>query len=208
MKTFVVAGTDTDVGKTAVAAMLTLALDGLYWKPIQCGTEGGTDSEIVARLGGQVLPEAYCLSAPLSPHRAAELQNVAIAWDNLALPSNIPADKTLIVEGAGGLMVPVSRALLQIELIARWHAPVILVARTALGTINHSLLSLEALRLWRVPVHGIIFVGDEIADSERTITEMGKVKRLGRLPMLPSLTAPALRDAFAANFQRSDFALG
>ena len=208
MKTFVVTGTDTDVGKTVVAAILTVALDGLYWKPIQCGIEGGADREKVAAFGGQVLPEACRLHAPLSPHRAAELQNVAIDWSALALPRNIPADKTLIVEGAGGVMVPVSRRLLQIELFAHWHAPVILVARTALGTINHSLLSLEALRLWRVPVHGIIFVGDENGDSERTITEMGLVKHLGRLPILSSLNEAALRESFSKHFRRGDFALG
>lgn len=203
-----VTGTDTDVGKTVFAAMLTLALDGLYWKPIQCGTDDGTDTKTVSALSGRVHPEAYVLRAPLSPHRAAELENRTIDWNALDLPQNVPANTTLIVEGAGGLMVPVTRDLLQIELFARWHKPVILVARTTLGTINHSLLSLEALRLWRIKVHGIVFVGDEMPDSERTITEIGNVKHLGRLPRLPALNETALRQAFADHFKQSDFALG
>ncbi len=208
MKAFVVTGTDTDVGKTVVSAMLTLALDGLYWKPIQCGTDDGTDTKTVSALSGRAHKEAYVLRAPLSPHRAAEVENRTIDWNALDLPRDVPENTTLIVEGAGGLMVPITRDILQIELFARWHAPVILVARTALGTINHSLLSLEALRLWRIKVHGIVFVGDEMPDSESTIVDMGGVKHLGRLPRLPALNEGALRQAFADHFKLSDFALG
>jgi dethiobiotin synthetase len=113
--------------------------------------------------------------------------------------------RTLIIEGAGGLLVPLNRSFLQIELFARWGAPVVLVASTRLGTINHSLLSIEALQRRRIPLLGVAFVGDENADSERTITTMGGVRRLGRLPHLDRLDAASLGSAFAANFRATDF---
>lgn len=208
MNPLIVTGTDTGVGKTIVSAMLTLALGAIYWKPIQSGTAGGTDTERVAALTGlppsHFLPERYVLREPLSPHRAAELDGVAIKLANLALPDG-PANRALIVEGAGGVLVPINRALLQVELFARWGAPVILVARTALGTINHTLLSLEALKARSIPLLGVVFVGDAMPDSEQTIVEMGQMKRLGRLPLLPDMNAGRLRAAFDANFSARDF---
>ena len=208
MKPLIVTGTDTGIGKTVVCAMLTLALDGFYWKPIQSGTVGGTDRENVIALtalpGSRFFAEQYVLREPLSPHRAAELDGVRIDPSNLDLPV-APQDRWLFVEGAGGVMVPISRELLQIELFARWRAPVILVARTALGTINHTLLTLEALKRRAIAVAGIIFVGDSMPDTERTISEMGAVKRLGRLPFLSSLDAASLREAFSSHFEQRDF---
>ena len=123
---------------------------------------------------------------------------------NLALPEG-PEDRWLIVEGAGGILVPITRDILQAELFSRWRAPVIVVARTSLGTINHTLLTLEALKRRAIDVLGIIFVGDSNPDNERTIAQMGAVKPLGRLPLLPSPDAPSLREAFAAHFARRDF---
>ncbi len=209
MKTLVVTGTDTGIGKTVVAAMLVLALDAFYWKPIQSGLTDGTDTNTVATLTGvsvaRLLTEAYSLREPLSPHRAAELDGVVIDPARLALPV-IPPGSSLIVEGAGGVLVPVTRSLLQIELFARWQAPVVVVARTALGTINHTLLSIEALRARDIPVQGIVFVGDENSDTQRTIGEFSGAKVLGRVPILKYLDAAALRNAFAQNFQREDFA--
>jgi dethiobiotin synthetase len=209
VKSIIVTGTDTGVGKTMVAAMLTLALDGIYWKPIQSGTDDGTDRERVAELT-QLPPERfraerYRLSAPLSPHRAAELDGVAIALEALDLPVNIPPNHRLIIEGAGGVLVPVTREYLQIELFSHWRAPVVVVARTALGTINHTLLTLEALRRRDIAVLGIIFVGDANADNERTIAEMGKVRRLGRLPFLPQPDKDSLLEAFHVHFNARDF---
>ena len=208
MKTLVVTGTDTDAGKTVVSAMLTLALDAYYWKPIQSGTEGCTDRERVAGMTGlpatRFLPERYILKEPLSPHRAAELDDVAIDIADLALP-RAPEDTWLIVEGAGGALVPLNRSTLQIDLFARWNAPVLVVARTALGTINHTLLTLEALKARAIPVLGLIFAGDAMPDTERTIVEFGGVKKLGRLPRLAALEPEALRAAFAAHFDRRDF---
>lgn len=206
MASLIVTGTDTGVGKTVAAAMLTLALDGFYWKPIQSGTKGGTDREAVAAMTGLPMPrllrEAYVLKEPLSPHLASERDGVTINPDALALPS---VNGPLIVEGAGGVLVPITRTVLQIELFARWGLPVVLVARTALGTINHTLLSLEALQRRNIPVLGVIFVGDAMEDSEKTSVALGKTKRLGRLPILPRLDAGSLRAAFAAHFDMRDF---
>ncbi len=203
---FVVAGTDTDVGKTVFAAALVAALDGCYWKPVQCGLAGETDAACVQRLSGlppaRILPEAYRLNAPASPHLAAEREGVAIDIEALALPATA---RPLVVEPAGGLMVPLTRALLQIDLIARWGVPVILCAATRLGTINHSLLSIEALKRRGIALAGIAFIGDEQADVERTIVEMGAVRRLGRLPRLAPLDAQTLRAAFERHFKRADF---
>jgi dethiobiotin synthetase len=205
---FVIAGTDTDVGKTVFAAALTGALDGSYWKPIQSGTDGGGDLDIVGRLSGlpreRLLPEAYRLSRPLSPHRAAELDGVEI--DVARLEEGLPEARPLIVEMAGGLLVPLSRKHLQVRLLQKWDIPVILVARTALGTINHSLLSIFALRMHEVSIHGIAFVGDANEDSERTISDFGQVRRLGRLPNLAPLDASTLRQAFSEHFRLEDFA--
>ncbi|HVE12091.1 MAG TPA: dethiobiotin synthase [Elusimicrobiota bacterium] len=199
---FVVAGTDTGVGKTVFAAGLVQALDGCYWKPVQSGLEE-VDSETVRRLSGlsaeRVLSERYRLSRPLSPHRAAELDGTSVDPARLArLPDT---DRPLVVELAGGLLVPLTRSVLQIDLLAGWGAPVILCARTALGTINHSLLSLEALRARRATVAGIAFIGDANEDSERTICDLARVPRLGRLPRLAELDARTLRAAFAAGFR-------
>ncbi|MBL8659305.1 MAG: ATP-dependent dethiobiotin synthetase BioD, partial [Rhodospirillales bacterium] len=160
----VVSGTDTGLGKTVFAAMLTRALDGFYWKPVQSGTDDGTDARTVARLAGlapeRILPERYILSQPLSPHRAAELDGVEIDADAFALPELRGEGRPLIVEGAGGLLVPLTRQSLFIDVFRRWGAPVVLCARTALGTINHTLLSVEALKARAIPLLGIAFIGE------------------------------------------------
>jgi dethiobiotin synthetase len=205
-KGYIVSGTDTGIGKTTVAAMLLLALDALYWKPLQSGTQDGTDRERVQALthlpADRLLPERYVLLQPLSPHRAAELDGVAIDPKTLAVPA---VERTLIIEGAGGLLVPITRHLLQIDLFADWNLPVILCARTALGTINHTLLSIEALQSRYVPLHGIVFVGDDSPDNIRTIAEISGARVLGRLPRLEPLDRAALLDAFAHGFRREDF---
>jgi dethiobiotin synthetase len=194
----VVTGTDTGVGKTVVAAALTGRLRATYWKPVQAGLDDETDRELVARLSGQpTLPEAYRLTTPCSPHQSAAIDGVEIDAKRLALPAG---EDSLVVEGAGGVLVPLRDDLLYGDLFAHWRLPVVLVARTALGTINHSLLSLEALRARGVPIAGIAFVGDGNAETERVICAIGQVRRLGRLPWLEPLDAASLREAFAAGF--------
>jgi dethiobiotin synthetase len=200
MTAFVVTGTDTGIGKTVFAAALTGALNAHYGKPVQAGLDDGADRDHVAALSGvpaeHVLPEAYRLNTPCSPHRAAELDGVVIDLAKLALPQQRP----LVIEGAGGALVPVTRNATYADVFAWWNLPVIVVARTALGTINHSLLTVEALRSRGVPIHGVAFVGDANEDSEATICAMGEVKRLGRLPMLQRLDQQSLAIAFAQGF--------
>ncbi|HEY4203950.1 MAG TPA: dethiobiotin synthase [Xanthobacteraceae bacterium] len=202
----VVTGTDTGIGKTVFSAALAGALDGFYWKPIQAGLDDETDSQTVLRLSGlaaeRVLPEAYRLRTPASPHLAAEIDGVTIEHQALLVPER---DRPLVVEGAGGLLVPLTRNVTYLDLMARWRVPVVLCARTALGTINHSLLSIEALRTRGVAMLGIAFIGEANVESERIITEMGKVRRLGRLPNVAPLTGTTLRVAFANGFNIDDF---
>lgn len=205
MSAIIVTGTDTEIGKTVFSAALTGALGASYWKPVQAGTDedGHGDAETVARLSGRpVLPSAYRLKTPCSPHRAAEIDGVTIDRDRLALPK---VDGPLVAEGAGGVLVPVTRQMLFADLFAHWGRPVVVVARTGLGTINHSLLSIEALRSRGVPILGIAFVGEGVEDSEATIAAIAGVKRLGRLPRLDVLNRETLAEAFAANFDVEDF---
>ncbi|MEG8038052.1 dethiobiotin synthase [Sphingomonas sp. LR60] len=203
--TIIVTGTDTDVGKTVFAAALTVALGARYWKPVQAGLADGSDAGSVVQLGvdaAKVVPEAYRLATPCSPHRAAEIDGVTIDPAGLALPTG---DGPLVVEGAGGVLVPLTRGWSFADQAAAWGRPVVLVARTALGTINHSLLSIEALRARGVPLLGVAFIGDAVEDSEDVIAEIGKVRRLGRLPRLADLNAATLAAAFAAHFDIGDF---
>ncbi len=205
MSAFVVTGTDTDVGKTVFAAGLTALLDGWYWKPVQAGLDGGGDAARVAALSGlpqeRILPEAYVLDTPCSPHRAAQIDGISIDPARLELPPQRP----LVLEGAGGVMVPLGEGWLAIDQFVQWALPVIVVARTALGTINHSLLTVEALRARGIAIHGIAFVGDPLQDSEEVICRMSGVKRLGRLPALPVLNSETLRESFRNAFSKKDF---
>ena len=196
MNTLIVTGTDTGVGKTVFSAGLTAALGATYWKPVQSGLEEATDSEIVGDLSGQpVLPEAYRLNMPASPHLSAEDMGFEIDLNQLDLPK---VDGPLIVEGAGGLMVPLTRKAYFLDQIARWGAPVILVARTQLGTINHTTLSLMALRNAGCPIIGVAFVGPAEPDVEQTIVEMSAIRHLGRLDVIQDMNRETLARAFAA----------
>jgi dethiobiotin synthetase len=206
-RTIVVTGTDTDVGKTVFAAGLAGALGAHYWKPVQAGLDDGSDSLSVAALSGlppeRILPEAYRLNTPCSPDRAAKIDGVEIDPARLTPPQ---IAGPLIVEGAGGAMVPVNRDIVFADLFARWGHPVVIVARTTLGTINHSLLTIEALRRRNVPILGVAFIGEPVEHSEATIARLGQVKRLGRLPHLAPLNAATLATAFADVFDLADFA--
>ena len=185
MSTIIVAGTDTGIGKTVFSAGLVQALGATYWKPVQSGQEAETDSQIVTRLSGRpALPEGYLLHLPASPHLSAEAEGVTIELDRLDLPQ---VDGVLVAEGAGGVMVPLNREVLYLDLFARWGAPVILCARTQLGTINHTLLSLQALRGAGCDVVGVAFIGEAEDAVEDTICQFGKVAHLGRLPIIDGL---------------------
>jgi dethiobiotin synthetase len=208
-KRIVITGTDTGIGKTVFSAGLAGLLDGFYWKPVQSGLDGETDSQVVERHAGlppgRVLHEVYRLKEPLSPHRSAELDGVAIDVAELSLP-DLPGP--IVIEGAGGLMVPLNRRTKFIDIFAQWRVPVILCARTKLGTINHTLLSIEALRARSIPLIGIAFIGDEVVDTQRTIVEFSGVRQLGRLPHIDPLTSETLRDAMVAGFDLTAIAGG
>jgi dethiobiotin synthetase len=199
----VVCGTDTDVGKTVVSALLVQGLGATYWKPVQSGLEGGGDTGRVQQLLGlppeRVWPEAYRLTAPVSPHWAAERDGVSIDPARLALPAG---DGPLVVETAGGLLVPLRRNWLQIEQIAAWGLPVLLVARSGLGTLNHTLLSLEALQRRSIPVLGLVLNGDPHPDNPRTLAALGGVPVLAELPPLDPLD----REGLQRQWQRSGLA--
>ncbi|MGB3796875.1 MAG: dethiobiotin synthase [Alteraurantiacibacter sp.] len=205
MTGFIVTGTDTDVGKTVFAAGLAQTLHATYWKPAQAGLEGETDSDVVRRLApdAQVLAEAYRLNTPCSPHEAARVDGVRIDKAALDLP---PSDRPLVVEGAGGVLVPYRDDLLAADLFAMWNLPAILVARTQLGTISHSLMSIEVLRARGITVAGIAFIGAEEPVAQSTIPRIGKVVNLGRLPNLDRLDAATLARAFAANIRMDQLA--
>ena len=197
---FLVSGTDTDIGKTVFCAGLAAMVGARYWKPVQAGLPG--DSETVTQLAGvEIVPEAYRLKLPASPHQASAQEGIVIDPNALVPPAG-----PLVIEGAGGLMVPLTPTTLFIDVFARWQIPLILCARTALGTINHTLLSLEAVRARAIPLHGLVFIGEAQEESEEVITRIGGVKRLGRLPVVSPLTRERLAAVFAANFRKTDFA--
>jgi dethiobiotin synthetase len=206
MSRFVVTGTGTGIGKSIFSAVLTGALRAHYWKPIQSGLEEETDAELVVRLSGvlqtSIIPEAYRLQLPASPHLSAEVEGMVIDVDALAVPPHNP----LVIEGAGGVLVPLTRNVLSADLFARWQVPVILVATTQLGTISHSLSAIEALKARNVPIRGIAFVGDAHEDNETIIPALSGVRRLGRLPILNPLSRASLAAAFAEHFNLTDFA--
>lgn len=197
----VVTGTDTGIGKTVFSAGLVDFLGADYWKPVQAGLDDETDSEMVARLaeigGDRVHAEAYRLAMPASPHRAAASEGIAIDVPRLAPPETL---RPLVIEGAGGVLVPLTQAASFADVFARWGFPVVLCARTALGTINHTLLSLEALRHRAVPVFGVAFIGEAEPETEQAIAAIGRVRILGRLPPLRPLTSETLRRAFREGF--------
>ena len=203
----VVCGTDTDVGKTVVSALLVQGLGAHYWKPVQCGLDNGEgDRDRVQRWLDwpveRILPEAYRFLDPVSPHWAAELASgdpqqpgPPIDPARLALPD---VDGPLVVETAGGLMVPLRRDLLQIEQLQDWGLPVLLVARSGLGTLNHTLLSLDALRQHGIPVLGLLLNGPDHADNPRTLEQIGGVPLLGCLPPLQTLSRTSLQAQWQA----------
>ncbi len=201
--TLIVTGTDTGIGKTIFAAGLTQALGATYWKPIQAGLSDETDREVVARLSGQpTLHETYRLNLPASPHLSADADGITVDPNRLKIPD---ISGPLVIEGAGGLMVPLNCNTLFLDVFADWQAPVILCARTQLGTINHTLLSLQALQHAGCPVIGVVFIGDAEPMVEQTICDFGKARHLGRLPMLEQLTPETLKARFAKEFDPSSF---
>ncbi|MYG63442.1 MAG: dethiobiotin synthase [Synechococcus sp. SB0669_bin_7] len=202
----VVAGTDTGVGKTVVSALLVLGLAARYWKPIQAGlpplSSEPSDSQRVQTLSGcpgsAILPEAYGLQHPASPHWAAEQEGIVLERQHLWPPEE-EEHKALVVELAGGLMVPVTPHLLQIDVMGEWALPVVLVTRAGLGTINHTLLSLEALRRRRIPVLGLVLNGDGFADNATVLPRLGRTRLLGHVPRLHDVNPETLAQVWRSS---------
>lgn len=197
-----VTGTDTEVGKTVASACLVCALNGDYWKPVQTGSETDSDSGEVARLTGlgqeRFHAPAFTFKAPLSPHAAALEEGGAMALDDFRLPST---SRPLIVEGAGGLLVPLNGSDFMIDLMERLALPVVVVARSGLGTINHTLLTLRALEVRKMRVLGVIMVGAPNPSNEDAIRHFGRIQRIARIPPVEGLgpaNLPRLPGAFTA----------
>lgn len=206
MRGFFLTGTDTGVGKTVTAAALLHRLRSTtptrYWKPIQTGIEQDDDTATVLRLTGgdarAVLDEGVRLAHPLSPHLSARLRGIRITVDQVAdMAAAELAGGNWIVEGAGGLLVPINEQELMADLIARLALPVVVVARSTLGTINHTLLTVEALRARSLPIAGVVMVGRNV-ENRQAIEDYGRV-RVSELPILTPLT-PATLQAAAADF--------
>ena len=194
MRGVIVAGIGTDVGKTVASAVLCEALGADYWKPVASGAEAGpTDDAVMVGLlrdgGSRVHPCTYLFKRPLSPHAAAALEGGGISIDRFQLPE---AKRPIVVELAGGVLVPLSDEHTNMELIRRLDLPVVVVSQHYLGSINHTLLTLDALRSHGASVMGIIFNGEELPDTERIILRMGAVRVLGRLPRLVTVDSAAI----------------
>ena len=197
---FAVTGIGTDVGKTVVSAILAETLQANYWKPVQAGDLDNSDSIKVERYTSNVnlLPEKFKLTEPMSPHAAARIDGVQIAKEDLNLPA---VSGNLIVEGAGGLLVPFNDdGLLFADLLEYWSLPTIVVSRHYLGSINHTLLTMETLKKRGVEVAGIIFVGNENNETEQVIKSVTGVKVLGRIPIAKELNDKFIQEQ-AKQFQ-------
>jgi len=210
---FFVTGTDTGVGKTVVCALLCAALDANYWKPIQTGAREGTDRNTVMKLAelplSRTIPEVYRLGPPVSPHLAACLAGIRIELRKIQMAriARRGGRKNLIVEGAGGVLVPINSTQFMTDLMCQFRLPVLLVSRAALGTINHTLLSLAALRAAHLKIRGVIMVGTRNDENRKAIERYGEIEVIGELPPLKKIHRAALLKAWRENFRREAFAV-
>jgi dethiobiotin synthetase len=205
---YFITGTDTGVGKTVLSALLCAALDAYYWKPIQTGTDEGTDSRTVAQLAelpeARIIPEAFRFRQPVSPHLAAQWAGEHIKLKNIKMPEIAP-DAALIVEGAGGVLVPVNEREFMVDLICEFKLPVLLAARSTLGTINHTLLSIAALGRAGVEVAGVVLIGERNVHNREAIEEFGRVRVVGEIPRIEKLCRAALLETFDKHFEKKVF---
>jgi len=206
-ESFFITGTDTGVGKTVVSALLCVGLDATYWKPIQTGTREGTDTKTVMQLAQlprhRTLPETYRFAPPVSPHLAAKWAGVRIELRKIKIPT--PVHSSLIAEGAGGAFVPINRTQLMTDLMRHLNLPVVLVARTSLGTINHTLLSLAALRAARLDIRAVVMVGKPNRDNKAAIERYGQIPVAGTVPFLKTINRTALSAVFHRTFDHRMF---
>ena len=185
---FIICGTDTDIGKTLISSFFVRGLNSFYWKPIQSGLESQTDSQTVQTLAqvskDKIIKEAYVFTKPLSPHWAAEIDQKTINFKMLRLPK---VNGPLIVETAGGLMVPITRNFLQINQIKQWNLPVILVCKSSLGTLNHTLLSIEALKRRNIEILGLVVNGEKHLDNPKTLVEFSGIPLITEFPHIKKI---------------------
>ena len=193
MKYFV-SGIGTEVGKTIISAILAEALKADYWKPIQAGDLEQSDSikvrDLLSNESTQIHPESYQLKLPMSPHAAAEKEQLAIELSAMPLPNT---SRPLIVEGAGGLLVPINKKECIIDLVDSLKLEVILVSKHYLGSINHTLLSIEALEARSIPIKGIIFNGQPNHDTESIILSKSGLKMIARIPTMKSVNKQSVK---------------
>ncbi len=199
---FFITGTDTNVGKTVLSALLCAALGYVYWKPIQTGAVEGTDCDAVMRYAGipesQTAREVFRFEPPVSPHLAAAMAGTRIDLAALRRP---PIASPLVIEGAGGVLVPINDRDLMIDLMKKLDAPVLLAARTTLGTINHTLLSIRALRAAGLDLKGVVVIGDANEDNCRAIAHYGDTRVVGHIPVLKTIDRTSLLDVWHRHFK-------
>ncbi|MGK0291441.1 MAG: dethiobiotin synthetase [bacterium] len=202
-KQFFVTGTDTDIGKTLVSAMLVQGLKAGYWKPIQSGLEETTDTEFIQQITqlpkNHFFPEQYRLQTPLSPHASAKIDGVQISLDQFKLPQH--SFPHLIVEGAGGVLVPMNEKDLVLDLMVQLSLPVLIVARSGLGTINHTLLTIEMIRSRQLPILGVVLSGEQNQSNKEAIEHYGKVDVIAEIPMLENVDLDSLEKQFQRSFE-------
>jgi dethiobiotin synthetase len=202
-----VTGTDTNIGKTLLSGLLVAAFDAIYWKPIQTGALEGTDRQSVIQLAdipeAQTIPECYCFDPPVSPHLAAESSGIRIDLARIQPPKNL--SKPLIAEGAGGILVPINDSELMLDLARHLGFPVLIAARAALGTINHTLLTIRALHCAKMPLQGVVMIGHRNKDNERSVEHFGAVPVVGTIPWLDVLNRETLLNVFRSNFDPKFF---
>ena len=199
MRPIFISGIGTGIGKTIAAAVLTEALEADYWKPIQAGDLNSTDSMQIAKLisnnNSIIHQEAYALNTAASPHYSAFIDKVKIELKDLNLPNT---SNQLVIEGAGGLMVPLNEQLLMIDLIKHFKASLVIVINNYLGSINHSLLSIDAAKHRNIEILGIIFNGEENKVSEEYILKYSRCKYLGTIKKLSDVNKQNIKVAAQA----------
>jgi len=198
-----VTGTGTGVGKTLVCAILMTGLKCIYWKPVQSGLEGMTDTQWVSTLTGlpdsRFAKETYRLKYPISPHASSAREVVTIELESFKVPE-IEDDTHLVVEGAGGIMVPLNDYHFMLDLMKKLNFPLLLVALSSLGTINHTLLSLEQLRRHGLHVLGVVMNGRRNKDNRRAIEWYGKVRVLAEIEPISRINFRTLLNSFQTDF--------
>ncbi|TNE72867.1 dethiobiotin synthase [bacterium] len=197
LKKYFITGTDTGVGKTHISAVLTLGLGATYWKPVQSGSLDETDTKLVQKLTGlpdsKFLNERYKLREPRSPHEAAEAEGIQISQSDFILPK---IDDHLIVEGAGGVFVPINWHFQMIDLMQLFSLPVIIVTKTQLGTLNHTQLTVKALQARNIPIAGFIMTGEYDHENEKSLNKLLEIPYMGFVPFRDKWDESSLKEAF------------